>query len=83
MKNFINWLEEHGLLEYCGVAATIVVIILGVILFIAWCIALAVAGIVIAAGVFTVSGWWLLAAIPWLLLVTVTIAAGLWARDNI
>ena len=83
MKNFINWLEERGLLEYCGVAATIVVIILGVILFIAWIIALAIAGIVIAAGVFTVSGWWLLAAIPWLLLVTVTIAAGLWAKDHI
>ena len=83
MKNFINWLDEHGLLEYCTIAITLVIVVLGVILFIAWCIALAVAGIVIAAGVFTVSGWWLLAAIPWLLLVTVTIAAGLWARDNI
>lgn len=83
MKNIINWLDEHGLLEYCGVAATIVVIILGVILFIAWCIALAIACIVIAVLAFKASGWWLLAGIPWLLLVTATIAVGLLARDNI
>lgn len=83
MKNFINWLDEHDLLEYLVNAAVVVAIILGVILFIAWVIALVIAGIVIAAGVFTASGWWLLAVIPWLLLVVVTIAVAMWARDKI
>lgn len=83
MKNFINWLDEHDLLEYVENAVNLVGIVLGVILYIAWVICLVIAGIVIAAGVFMASGWWLLAVIPWLVLVIVTIAAFMWARENI
>ena len=83
MKNFINWLDEHDLLEYVENAVILVGIVLGVILYIAWVICLVIAGIVIAAGVFMASGWWLLAVIPWLVLVIVTIAAFMWAREKI
>lgn len=83
MEKFINWLDEHGLWDYIFSAAIKVGIALGVVLFIVWALALALAAIVIAYGIFAVSAWWLLAIIPWLLLVTITVAVGLFAWDKL
>lgn len=83
MKSFIEWLDEHDLLEYLEEAACLVAIVLGVILFIAWVAVLVIAAIVIVACIFELSAWWLLAFIPWLALVIVTIAVFMWVRENI
>lgn len=83
MEKFMNWLDKHDFMDYIFEAAGRVVIALGVILFVAWCLALALAAIVIVCGIFAVSGWWLLAIIPWLVLLTITIAAVCFVRDKL
>lgn len=83
MEKFMNWLDEHELLDYIFEAAGRVAIALGVILLVAWFLALGLAGIVIAYLVFTASAWWLLAFIPWLVLLTITIAVVCFVRDKL
>lgn len=83
MDKIINWLDEHGLWEYIFEAAGKVAIALGVILFIVWALALAIAAVVLVGLIFTSSGWWLLAVIPWLLLVIITVAVGSFAWDKL
>ena len=70
MQNFLEWLDDHNLLDPLESALSIV----GVILYGIWCLALAVAAITIIFLAICESGWYLLGYIPWLVLLTVTIA---------
>lgn len=83
MENFINWLDKKGLLEYIVEAALIVIGTIAALFAVAWIIVLALAGVVICYLVFAASGWWLLALILWLVLVTITIAAGRYIADKL
>jgi quinol-cytochrome oxidoreductase complex cytochrome b subunit len=69
MQKLLQWLDDHSLLDPLERALGIV----GFILFIIWCCALAVAGLFIL--IFTIwrTAWWLLAIIPWLLLLVATV----------
>ena len=69
MQKFLEWLDDHNLLDPLESALSIV----GVILYGIWCLALAVAAIVFTILAIGESGWWLLAFIPWLVLLIVTI----------
>lgn len=83
MEKFINWLDEHDLLDYIFEAAGRVAIALGAILLVAWFLALAFVFLFIGYLVFAASGWWLLAFIPWLVLLTITIAVVCFVRDKL
>lgn len=69
MQKFLEWLDDHDLLDPLEQALSIV----GVILYGIWCLALAVAAIVVIILAIGSSGWWLLAFIPWLVLLVLTV----------
>ena len=69
MQDFLKWLDELNLLDPLEKALTIV----GIILFGIWCVALFAAAVTILIFAFARTAWWLLAFIPWLLLLVATI----------
>ena len=70
MQKFLQWLDDHALLDPLEKALGIV----GVILFFAWGVVLILAALfVLPILALTNSAWWLLAYIPLLVLVTATL----------
>lgn len=70
MQKFLQWLDDHGLLDPLEKALGIV----GFVLFCVWSFALAlVATIVLPLLALANSAWWLLAYIPLLVLLVCTI----------
>lgn len=69
MQDFLNWLDGHDLLDPLEQAVEIV----GIILYAIWCVALVVAAIAVFVAALTASPWWLLAYIPLLVLVVLTL----------
>jgi quinol-cytochrome oxidoreductase complex cytochrome b subunit len=69
MQKFLEWLDTHDLLDPLEDAISLV----AAILFGIWCLGLAVAAIVIIVEVFVASPWWLLAYLPLLVLVVLTL----------
>lgn len=69
MQNFLEWLDEHGLLYPLEDAISLV----AAILYGVWCLALAAAAIAIIVAAFVASPWWLLAYIPLLVLTVLTL----------
>lgn len=78
MQNYLQWLDDHGLLDPLDKAVTSV----GKALLIVWWIVLVLVAIGIILFAFALSGWWLLAFIPWLLLVTATLTLCYYIDDK-
>lgn len=68
MQKFLQWLDDHTLLDPLEKALYVV----GAILFVIWCFALVVAAGFIIIFAIDRTAWWLLTFIPWLVLVTAT-----------
>ncbi len=69
MQKFLQWLDDHDLLDPLEKALGIA----GIVLYCAWWAILALAAVGILALALALSGWWLLAFIPWLLLIVATL----------
>lgn len=69
MQNFLEWLDDHDLLDPLEHALEIV----GIILYAIWCVALAIAAVAVAIAAIAASPWWLLAYIPLLALLVLTL----------
>lgn len=78
MQNFLNWLDDHGLLDPLEKALGIV----GIVLYVVWWIVLVLAAIGIVLFALALSGWWLLVFIPWLLLVVATLTLYYYINDK-
>lgn len=69
MQKFLQWLDDHGLLDPLEKALGI----LGFVLFCVWCFALALVTIIgLPILAIAISAWWLLAYIPLLVLIVCT-----------
>lgn len=78
MQKFLQWLDDHGLLDPLEKAGACVF----AVLYIFWCMALVMAAIEIGTKIVTASIWWLLAIIPWLLLVVITLTFYFYTRED-
>lgn len=83
MVKFIEWLDETGMLEYIIEAALTVAATLAIVLYGAWVLAGALAGVIIVYLVFAASAWWLPVFILWLGLAVITVAVGRFMWDKL
>lgn len=77
MQKFLQWLDDHDLLDPLEQALGIV----GMILFGMWIIALVIVFFGILILTFGSSAWWLLAYIPWIILLTASLTLGFYIKE--
>lgn len=73
-ENIIKFLDEVDFWDALVSAWHTVYVIMTCVLFLLWCFILGMTGLVIGVAILADSFWWILAIVPWLVLVVLTIA---------
>lgn len=73
-EKIIQYLDNVGFWDALVSAWHTVTVIVKWALFLAWCFTLGMAGLIVAVAILFNRFWWILAIIPWLVLLVLTIA---------